>query len=1106
VPLHVAPLVRTTLRRARFDAAILLGGWLLLAAATTAVALGAIYADSLARAGIRSSVAAAPPDARIALVSTTAPGSAAGAIDAAVSRELVDVLGPGGGEVARIAKAGWIGLAEEGATGPAITGVSGYEHIERHAELVDGRWPEAGRQPVEATLPDAVAQALGVGIGQVLELDAPGAADGLTVTLVGTWRADADDPYWQGIAGDEVRATASGRSPVAVALDDALLIGGRPLQIEWRAIPALEHVGIGDATNLRADLDDLRARIAAASPGQSFTVRTSMSELLVATTRAASATLIAVLAVIIEFGIMAAYALVLVAGLLIERRRVRSALLEARGAGSGHLGGLALGEALLLMAPTVILAPVIALAVAQVVAGLGPLSNLGLGGDVALTQAAFVVPLIAALLGTLGLTIPALMAQGDPSQARARAGRQAGATIAQRAGLDVALVIVAALGLWQFQQHGSEVVGTLRGSTGLDPAIVVVPALGLLAGGILVTRLMPRAAALLELAIPTRSGLVLALGSRQLARRPLRYTRSALLLVLAVALGAFSAVYAATWTRSQQDQAAYRAATDVRVVISTDARPPDAATGAQLAGLDGVEELAAVRRLTIDVGRAIVGGSLVALDPSAAERLLSTPPEAPDPGWTALAQTLEQGRPEAGIALDPAVQRLALVVDSHIVADPSVPPPNDVPADHPGVFASALVMDGLGTILRIQGDTGVFVGDDQRLAIPLTTTSGGEEVPLVGPVRLLGVELTTQGPDFVVSAGDLRLAGVETSASPDGDDWAPLNGPLQGMADGSWAWTPFQGTFTGDNLILDPEADPGLLTWGGGTEADPSPLPPIFGPQQPALGVRLWDQPVVPEVLQVLASRSFMDALGAQVGDEINATVLTRPFRAQIAGVVERLPPDDPSEPFLVVDWPTMAIRELMLAGDAPDASEWWIATDPGREADVVAAIDPAAIGASAVTGRESLAGRLGSNPFGVGVLGALLIGVLTVTIIGTIGFVVSTLASIEERLEEFSILEALGLSSRQLGAWMALESVLVVAISVVSGLVLGTVLAWIVLPSASMTADGSSPVPAPTLVIPWLQLLVLAVGAFLVAGASTLMARRQLSRFAVRDALRGDA
>ena len=187
---------------------------------------------------------------------------------------------------------------------------------------------------------------------------------------------------------------------------------------------------------------------------------------------------------------------------------------------------------------------------------------------------------------------------------------------------------------------------------------------------------------------------------------------------------------------------------------------------------------------------------------------------------------------------------------------------------------------------------------------------------------------------------------------------------------------------------------------------------------------------------------------------------------------MDQLPPYDPAQPFLVVDWPTLVVREQMEAGDTPDVNEWWLATAEGREQEVIEAIDPAAVGAAAVTGRASLAARLGGNPFGVGVLGALLIGVLTVTIIGTIGFVVSTLASIEERLEEFSILEALGLSTRQLSAWMALESVLVVAISVVAGLVLGTLLAWIVLPSASMTADGSTPVPSPSLVVPWAQLV----------------------------------
>ena len=1094
MPLHVAPLVRTTLRRARFDAAILLGGWVLLAAATTAVAIGAIYADSLARAGIQSTVAAAPPEARIALVSTTATGAATPAIDAAMVRELADILGPGGGEISRILKAGWLGLEGSTGSGPAVTGVAGYEHLERHADLTAGRWAEPGRQPVEATLPEAVAAALGAGVGDVLELAGSGADGGLTVSLVGLWRAHADDPYWQGITGDEVRAIATGRSPMAIPLDDTLGIGGRPLQVEWRAVPALERVSIADATNLRADLEDLRARAAAAVPGQAFTVRTSMPDLLATTTQAASATLIGVLAVIVEFGIMAAYALVLVAGLLIERRRVRSALLEARGAGSAHLGGLALGEAILLMAPTVILAPVLAYALAQLVAGLGPLDGLGLGDDVAITQAAFVVPAIAALIGTLGLTIPALAAQGDPSQARARASRQAGATIAQRAGLDVALVIVAALGLWQFQQHGARVVGDLRGQTGLDPAIVVVPALGLLAGGVLVTRLMPRAAALLELAVRSRSGLVLALGSRQLARRPLRYTRSALLLVLAVALGAFSAVYAATWSRSQGDQAAYRAATDVRIVMSSDARPPDPATAALLERIDGVEEMAAIRRLTVDVGRAVVGGTLVALDPATAGRLLSSPPEAAGPGWDAVASTLAAQRPEVGIELDPSVRRLAVVLDTELVPDPSLESPTPVPPEHPGVWVSALLLDGAGTLTRVRGETGTMVGEAQRLGIPLVVPALGQDLPLVAPVRLLGVEVTAQGPDETVAVGDVRVRAVEASPSASGDDWSPVPVPL----DGPWIWTPFIGTNTGTNV---PPSAPGRIRFGDGQF-----VPPVTGPESPAIGVRLWAYPVAPSQVPVLASRSFLDQLGLAVGDRFSATVLTRPFPAQVVGVVERLSPFDPAEPLLVVDWDTFAMRELAEAGDVPDVAEWWLGVDPAREAEVAAAVDPAAIGAAAVTARASLAARLGGDPFGVGVLGALLIGVLTVTIIGTIGFVVSTLASIEERLEEFSILEALGLSNRQLSAWMALESVLVVAISVVAGLALGTLLAWIVLPSASMTADGSTPVPSPSLVVPWAQLVAIAAVAFLVAGASALMARRQLARFAVKDALRSDA
>ena len=189
----------------------------------------------------------------------------------------------------------------------------------------------------------------------------------------------------------------------------------------------------------------------------------------------------------------------------------------------------------------------------------------------------------------------------------------------------------------------------------------------------------------------------------------------------------------------------------MRVLVSPDARPPDVAAGALLAGTDGVEEVTAVRRLTVDVGRAVMGGSLYAMDLAAAERLLTSPPEAPAPGWASLAATLEGHRPAVGIPLAERVRRLALVVDSAIVADPEASPPNDVSADHRGLLPSALVMDGLGSVVLLEGEPGALVGDGQRLTIPLIVTSGGQDLPLVAPLRLLAVELTPQGPGQTTS-------------------------------------------------------------------------------------------------------------------------------------------------------------------------------------------------------------------------------------------------------------------------------------------------------------------------------------------------------------------
>src|SRR5439155_3969003 len=107
---------------------------------------------------------------------------------------------------------------------------------------------------------------------------------------------------------------------------------------------------------------------------------------------------------------------------------------------------------------------------------------------------------------------------------------------------------LAGVAIWQLRLYGAPLVRDVRGSLGLDPLLVAAPAIGLLGGGVIATRAVPRVAEIAQLVLERRRDLVASLGARQLARRPLRYTRSALLLMLAAGLGTFAAVDAATWS------------------------------------------------------------------------------------------------------------------------------------------------------------------------------------------------------------------------------------------------------------------------------------------------------------------------------------------------------------------------------------------------------------------------------------------------------------------------------------------------------------------------------------------------------------------------------
>src|SRR5690606_7677936 len=137
--------------------------------------------------------------------------------------------------------------------------------------------------------------------------------------------------------------------------------------------------------------------------------------------------------------------------------------------------------------------------------------------------------------------------------------------------------------------------------------------------------------------------LVAPLGARQLARRPLRYTRSALLLMLAAALGTFAGAYAGTWTQSQADQAAYRTAAEVRVTVARFPDLPDWALGQAYRSVEGVERAIPVVTDAFDVAGG--DGRLLALDAEAAIGSVEIRPDLVDAPASEVLGRLVEGRP-----------------------------------------------------------------------------------------------------------------------------------------------------------------------------------------------------------------------------------------------------------------------------------------------------------------------------------------------------------------------------------------------------------------------------------------------------------------------------
>ncbi len=740
--------------------------------------------------------------------------------------------------------------------------------------------------------------------------------------------------------------------------------------------------------------------------------------------------------------------------------------------------------------PAAAAAPFLALGVVRLLGGIGPLADTGLVSTVAIGDSTVIAAVLAGAACAVALSLPALGSSADLARIRAALGRPFSQTFAQRLGIDVVLLILAGIGLWQLRLYGAPLTRDAQGTLGLDPLLVAAPAFGLAAGAVLATRFVPRLAEIGERTLHRRRGVVAPLGARQLARRPLRYTRTALLLMLAAALGTFAAVYAATWSRSQADQAAYQAGADVRVVATDYPTLPTWAIGPTLRAIDGVQAAVPVSTQSFEVPHVLTDGQLVAFDPTEAAPVMDLPVDASPTGLSSGLDALVAGRPPVvATPIEGAAKRLSVRIDAAIQGQQEFIGGATAP-DFPGIRLAIVVQDADGRLHRFAGDaTAAITASGQRIEVPLTMTTDGVELTAAPPLWVVGLEITVVPDKDSGDWGTIDIQGIDSSLSTSGDDWTPTS--FDASADGL-AWS----KVLGDNFQIGVSGI--QLTVGSDTA--------------PVLGVGLSDTPTgifllttahADAPLRVVASDAFMAETKAQIGDIVSATSRFADLHVKVVATTPTFPTLGPATPFLIADGPTLAMDRYEARDELDAADQWLLRVDDARSQSVGDAVLQAPISAKQAIVRTTLTHSLEGDPVALGVVGGLGLGALAAIAFAIVGFLVGAVVATRERLGEFALLRGLGLSRRQLVAGLTIENVFLLATGMAAGSGLGLLLAGLVLPFATLDATGAPVVPAPIVVVPWDAIGLTYVFAAGLAVVVVFLAGRQVDARSITAVLR---
>lgn len=949
--------------------------------------------------------------------------------------------------------------------------------------ITEGKAPAAsdGTGPVQVALPVVAAEALKLKPGARLTVtDRLHDDKKQRVLVTGVYEAaDRSDPYWQldPLGGRGVRKLAF--TTYGPLLTDPSVLASGTLgggQTSWLASADFATLTTGSMAGLRdASAGAPKALAAAPVFKAGVTARMSLPTVLDQLDRALLVSRSTLMIVAVQLVLLAAYALLLVARLLNSERDGERELLRARGGSRGRITSFAAIEALLLAVPAAVVAPLLAGPLTGLLAERSALSRIGLEVGAASTGTVWLVSAAVALACALAVVAPSLT-----TGAGGRRTRAASLPGPVRAGADLGLLLIAAVAYWQLdrQAGGGALTGDRAGNLGIDPLLVTAPALALLAGTVLTLRLLPPAARLAERRAAKGRGLPAALAGWQFSRRPLRGAGPVLLLVLSVAMGMLAIGQSASWDRSQSDQADFGSGASVRLVGGHGSGP--AAAGIY-SGLDGVRQAAPAHRTTVEAS----GGrtaEVLALDTAHAdEEMLMRSDLAGGSPRRVFDAIAPKPAPRPGLVLPEDSTRVKL--DLRITTVSPKPSRSAVDPEGNPPVVTVLLEDRYGLPYRFLA--GPVPVDGRPVPVSFAVSAAGG-------LAVTGIEVDDTPPFRQAQKRRVMVSDVRAVTGSGGDHASGAGSseererpvPVSGSArwDASMALTEHGDSRPGETPVRNGTSGLPDVTYDTGVETEDDW-------KQTTSTLRITAARPEAAPLKAVATDDYLKKANAKLGDEIDLTLGGNTVRVTLAESVRRLPTTgtaelsgaaDPAQYGGALLLDLKAVTEVLARRTTAtiEATEWWLSAGPGDAPKVAAALralpdtDPAQ-----VLVRAEAAQQLVDDPLGAGPQSALPAVAVVAAALAAVGFAVSASGSRRERSAELGVLRALGAPRRQLARMIAAEQGVLIALALLIGLGIGTVLTRAVVPLIVLTGQADRPVPSVLVELPAGQVAALLAG-----------------------------